>query len=86
MKNQILSICFILQSLLSFSQEKVTLSGIVIDAKNNESLIGVVIEIPTLKISTITNEYGFFSLTVPKGSYNLQVSTIGYETKIIEIY
>lgn len=85
MKNQILSICFILQSLLSFSQEKVTLSGIVIDAKNNESLIGVVIEIPTLKISTITNEYGFFSLTVPKGSYNLQVSTIGYETKIIEI-
>ena len=85
MKNQILSICFILQSLLSFSQEKVTLSGIVIDAKNNESLIGVVIEIPTLKISTITNEYGFFSLTVPKGFYNLQVSTIGYETKIIEI-
>lgn len=85
MKNQILFICFILQSLLGFSQEKVTLSGTVIDAKNNESLIGVVIEIPTLKISTITNEYGFFSLTIPKGSYNLEISTIGYETKNIEI-
>jgi hypothetical protein len=48
-------------------------------------VIGVLVEISELKISTFTNEYGFFSLTVPKGSYNLQVSTIGYETKIIEI-
>jgi hypothetical protein len=85
MTKQILFIYLILHSFLGYSQEKVTLSGTVIDTNNNESLIGVVIEIPALKISTITNEYGFYSLTIPKGTYSVVVSTIGYETKTIEI-
>jgi hypothetical protein len=70
---------------LGFSQDKVTLSGKVIDSNNNETLIGVLVEIPVLKISTFTNEYGFFSLTVPPGSYEIQASTIGYETKTTKI-
>jgi hypothetical protein len=85
MTKQILFFYLILHSFLGYSQEKVTLSGTVIDTNNNESLIGVVIEIPALKISTITNEYGFYSLTIPKGTYSVVVSTIGYETKTIEI-
>jgi hypothetical protein len=72
-------------SLIGFTQEKVTLSGKVIDSNNNETLIGVLVEIPVLKFSTFTNEYGFFSLTVPPGSYAIQASTIGYETKNIQI-
>ena len=59
MKKQILFFYLIFHSFLGYSQDKVTLSGTVIDSNNNESLIGVVIEIPVLKISTITNEYGF---------------------------
>lgn len=85
MKKQLLIVFLVLQSILSIAQERVTLSGSVVDSNNNETVIGVLVEISELKISTFTNEYGFFSLTVPKGSYNLQVSTIGYETKIIEI-
>jgi hypothetical protein len=85
MKKQLLIVFLVLQSILSTAQERVTLSGSVVDGNNNETVIGVLVEISELKISTFTNEYGFFSLTVPKGSYNLQVSTIGYETKIIEI-
>jgi len=85
MTKQILFFYLILHSFLGYSQEKVTLSGTVIDTNNNESLIGVVIEIPALKISTITNEYGFYSLTIPKGTYSVVVSTIGYKTKTIEI-
>lgn len=85
MKKQLLIVFLVLQSILSVAQERVTLSGSVVDSNNNETVIGVLVEISELKISTFTNEYGFFSLTVPKGSYNLQVSTIGYETKIIEI-
>jgi hypothetical protein len=72
-------------SFIGFTQEKVTLSGKVIDSNNNETLIGVLVEIPVLKFSTFTNEYGFFSLTVPPGSYAIQASTIGYETKNIQI-
>jgi hypothetical protein len=85
MKKQLLVVFLVLQSILSVAQERVTLSGSVVDSNNNETMIGVLVEISELKISTFTNEYGFFSLTVPKGFYNLQVSTIGYETKIIEI-
>ena len=85
MKKKLLVVFLVLQSILSVAQERVTLSGSVVDSNNNETMIGVLVEISELKISTFTNEYGFFSLTVPKGFYNLQVSTIGYETKIIEI-
>ncbi|HLO73013.1 MAG TPA: TonB-dependent receptor [Flavobacterium sp.] len=70
---------------ISYSQEKVTLSGNVSDAKNNETLIGVSVVIPILKIGTFTNEYGFYSLTIPKGTYEIEISSIGYETQTITI-
>src|SRR5574343_61573 len=70
---------------ISYSQEKVTLSGNVSDAKNNETLIGVSVVILLLKIGTFTNEYGFYSLTIPKGTYEIEISSIGYETQTIII-
>ena len=85
MKKRLLVFWMIFFSLIGFTQEKVTLSGKVIDSNNNETLIGVLVEIPVLKFSTFTNEYGFFSLTVPPGSYTIQARTIGYETKNIQI-
>lgn len=63
-----------------YSQEKFTLSGTVKDSKNNETLIGVNIFIPSLKIGTTTNEYGFYSIAVPKGEYEIEVSYIGYQS------
>ena len=63
-----------------FSQEKFTLSGVVIDSKTNETLIGVNINIPELKAGTTTNEYGFYSITIPKGNYTIQVSYISFQT------
>ncbi len=64
----------------SFSQEKFTLSGTVSDSKTNETLIGVNVFIPEIKAGIITNEYGFYSITIPKGTYTLQISYLGYET------
>ena len=29
---------------------------------------------------TVTNEYGFFSLTLPKGSIQMRISYVGFET------
>ncbi len=71
---------FILTIFTSFAQEKFTLSGIISDSKNNETLIGVNIFIPALKIGTTTNEYGFYSLSVPKGEYEIEISYVGYQT------
>lgn len=75
-----LIVVLILSAYNSFSQEKFTLSGIISDSKNNETLIGVNIFIPALKIGTTTNEYGFYSLSAPKGEYEIEISYIGYQT------
>lgn len=64
----------------SIAQEKFTLSGTISDSKNNETLIGVNIYIPSLKIGTTTNEYGFYSITAPKGEYQIEISYVGYQS------
>lgn len=79
-KNTCTFFLFILTIFTSFSQEKFTLSGTISDSKNNETLIGVNIYIPNLKIGTTTNEYGFYSLSVPKGEYEIEISYVGYQT------
>jgi len=65
----------------SLAQEKITLSGFVSDIDSKETLIGVNIIVPELQIGTITNEYGFYSLTLPKGNHILQINYLGYRTK-----
>ena len=61
------------------AQEKVTLNGYIKDAANGEELIGVTVYIPQLKAGTVTNPYGFYSITLPKGSYEVQYSYLGYK-------
>lgn len=63
-----------------FSQEKFTLSGTVTDQRNNETLIGVTVVITELKTGATTNEYGFYSISLPKGTYTLEISYLGFET------
>lgn len=75
-----LLLLIIFSTYTSFAQEKFTLSGTVKDSKNNETLIGVNIYIPALKIGTTTNEYGFYSLTIPQGEHQIEISYVGYQT------
>lgn len=70
---------FCLNSILLFSQEKYTLSGIVSEKTSNETLIGVSILFPELNTGTTTNEYGFYSITLPKGTYQIIISYIGFD-------
>lgn len=67
------------------AQEKFTLSGSISDQQNNETLIGVNIIIPELKTGTTTNEYGFYSITLPKGNYEIVISYLGYNNLIERI-
>lgn len=62
----------------AFSQEKFTLSGTIRDANSNETLIGATVYIPEAQASTATNEYGFFSLSLPAGTYTLQINYVGF--------
>ncbi|MFD1614414.1 TonB-dependent receptor [Gelatiniphilus marinus] len=62
------------------AQEKFTLSGIISEQKSNETLIGVNIIFPETGTGTTTNEYGFYSITLPKGTYSVIISYLGYKT------
>ena len=58
--------------------QEITFSGYIKDAANGEALIGATVFIPQLKKGTVSNAYGFYSLTIPSGTYEIQVSYIGY--------
>ncbi len=62
------------------AQKKHTISGTISEASSNETLIGVTILVLPLKTGVVTNEYGFYSLTLPEGEYTIQVSYLGYQT------
>lgn len=70
---------------LAQAQQKVTLNGYIKDAANGEELLGVTIYIPSLKAGTITNDYGFYALTVPKGTYEVQYTYIGYKQEVLTL-
>ena len=64
------------------AQNSFTVNGYVKDAANGEGMIGAVVyvqEKPAAGVSS--NAYGFYSLTLPKGSYTLVFSYVGYTTQ-----
>ncbi len=61
------------------AQENFTLSGYVMDASSGESLWGVNIIVGTNQ-GTITNDYGFYSITLKKGTYTVEFSSLGFKT------
>ena len=69
------------------AQDKYTISGSVYDKKGNETLIGATVFFSDLNIGTTTNEYGFYSITISKGTHIITVSYLGFsdESKIIEL-
>ena len=75
MKN--LLFLFVLNFGFCFSQN-ITLSGYLEDIETGESLIGANILVEEINIGVSTNNYGFFSLTIPKGNYTIICSYIGY--------
>jgi hypothetical protein len=65
----------------SFSQDKRTISGYISDENTGEKLIGAIIYDTVSKKGAATNEYGFFSLTIPAKDAYLRVSYFGMKTK-----
>ena len=77
---------FLLLSSSLLAQEKFTLSGTVKDLDNGEDLIGLTIFVKELPgTGTVSNVYGFYSLTLPEGEYTIQYSFIGYKTQEYKI-
>jgi hypothetical protein len=62
------------------NSQKFTLSGTVTEQSTGETLLNVTVAIPELSTGTITNEYGFYSITLDAGTYNVTYSSIGFQS------
>lgn len=74
---------FVLQSTLSFAQNR-TVTGIVVDEKD-EPIIGANVMVKGTAKGTITDLDGKFIISAPKSSKLLEVSFIGYTTQTVTI-
>lgn len=85
-KRTLLGIC-LLFPVLSFAQsKKYTVSGTLKDGVTGETLIGALIRVAELPSEgATTNEYGFYSLTLPQGNYTFIAGYSGYTADTFKI-
>jgi hypothetical protein len=80
---------FLLLGIMSsvFAQNKFTLSGYLKDAKSGETLIGATVYVKELSTGTISNVYGFYSISLDPGDYTITYSYVSYTNveKIISL-
>ncbi|MFK5982866.1 MAG: TonB-dependent receptor [Flavobacteriaceae bacterium] len=84
MKNYLLFI-LLLTSFYSFAQQKYTISGTISEEESAETLIGVNVLIPEIQSGAITNEYGFYSITIPEDTYEIHFTSIGFTSKVVSV-
>jgi hypothetical protein len=81
LKTKFLFLFALLITLQVQAQKNYSISGKITDLKNGEELIGASVSIPALKTGSATNTYGFYSLTLPEGTYEVEFSYLGYVTQ-----
>lgn len=67
------------------AQGKAQLSGRVLDKETGESLIGASVVLQGTSTGVATNQYGFYSLTLPQGKHTLEFSFLGFQTREVEV-
>lgn len=83
---RLLLFLFLIIGLQVCAQEKHTISGTIREKKSGEVLIGAsvyLLELP--KSGTVSNAYGFYSITAPAGEYTLIVSFSGLKQDSIKL-
>ncbi|MFA5850342.1 MAG: TonB-dependent receptor [Bacteroidales bacterium] len=82
------AIVFAIISLLSchvYAQEKFTISGKIADSLTGEDLIGATVYKEGTTTGSVSNTYGFYSLTLPRGNHRIKFSYLGYKTILKDI-
>ncbi len=86
-KTAVVILLFFLPLWLQAQKKKgtVTLNGTVTNATGGEQLEGATLFFVELKTGTSTDEYGRFSVTIPKGNYRVRFSYLGYKTQTLSL-
>ena len=69
----------------TFRQGKGTIVGYIRDAKSGETLVGATISLDNPPIGVSTDQFGYFSLTLPLGPHTLHISSIGMKATVRHI-
>ncbi|MCG6188196.1 TonB-dependent receptor [Maribellus maritimus] len=85
MKNFILILAFFTPLFIN-AQNKHTISGYVTDGSSDERLTGATIFNKTTGKGTVSNNYGFFSLTDMEGNCQLEIRFVGFKKKALVLY
>ena len=64
---------------ISLRSQSYTISGYIQDGQTGESLIGATVFEKEGLRGTTTNTYGYFSIALPKGTYDIRVTFLGYQ-------
>ncbi len=80
-KKNILLCLFLFLNLCLFSQSKFIISGFIRDIKTSEGLIGANVYVKELKQGVVANNYGFYSVTLPAGTYTISYTYVGYTSQ-----
>ena len=75
------AICQVKQS----SGGRFTLNGYVKDSLSGESIIGATITVNGQSQGVASNQYGFYSITLSQGNYDISISHVSYQSKIISV-
>jgi len=79
MNKLLVSLLVLVFSLEVSAQTKYTISGYVREKGSQETLPGVAVVNMKAKTGTVTNNYGFYSLTIPADTVDFFVSYVGYQ-------
>ncbi len=82
-----ITLLFVLFTAVAMGQSKYTLSGYLRDTENGEGLIGATVYVDEIASGTTTNVYGFYSISLPEGTYTITFNYLGFEalTETIEL-
>lgn len=83
--SRLLVFIVLLLPFFGFAQSNFTLSGEIKDAETGETLPGAVVKATAVNKGTVSNIYGFYSLTLPAGTYAIEFSFLGYATQTKEV-
>jgi hypothetical protein len=76
---------FVVLCFVAYSQQKYTLSGTISDASSGEDLIGAVVTVQNTNYSAVSNSYGFYSISIPEGNYNINIRQMGYANQVVTL-
>ena len=88
LRSVLIGIFCLFLSEISLGQNQFTLSGYIKDQNDGEALIGATVFVNEISNGVISNVYGFYAISLPKGTYTITYQYMGYvdREEVIELH